>query len=161
MDITEQQLLDKVVLLHDELPREAGRLLLDWLLALRVFARSVVEDAEEQLDAEPLTDAVPDVQRAAFDALDGVVSEARGASPVYERKWAAVRKRSGRPMMATRAGALMVATPGRLRAGPRGSTRWYACSRAAAWRPSSTWVGVSRRTSERTSSARAPAGKAG
>lgn len=59
MDIDEQRIRDKVMLLDDELPREAGRLLLDRLLALRVLARAVIEHAQEQLDDEPLTDDHP------------------------------------------------------------------------------------------------------
>lgn len=50
------------------------------------------------------------------------VSEAFGASPVYERKCLPLRNRPGSPMQATRGGPPTSARPGRLRASAGGST---------------------------------------
>jgi hypothetical protein len=91
MDIDEQRLRDKVVLLDEELPREAGRCLLDRLLALRVLARSVADDALENLDDEPLANAVPDLKRAAFDHLDGVMVAIDAAYDAAETLSMAIR----------------------------------------------------------------------
>lgn len=90
MDIDEQRRRDRTLLLDEELPREAGRRLLDRLLALRVFARSAWEDAVERLDDEPLADAVPDLKSTAFDTLKGVVAAIDAAYDAADALHAAI-----------------------------------------------------------------------